>query len=243
MNAYVDILGLDVICSRSSYRFFVVYRPPDSSRVYENIGSQDYMSDVALGIERNINTKGPTIIVGDFNCPDLVWDCGSVPTDATSLQLYSFATSNGFVQVVKEPTRGGNMIDLVFTNQPFLMSTVNTAAPFSTSDHNSVSFAIAVEHGSSAQTQESSKRIYLWKQGDYAGMSHYLTNYDWSYMISIHLTRMTFGEPSVTCCMMLLTCLFQALKRETVMLVKDLRKNIHPVFVFCVLGNVVCGRR
>ena len=68
------------------------------------------------------------------------------------------------------------------------MSTVNIAAPFSTSDHNSVSFTIAVEHCSSAQMQESSKRTYLWKQGDYAGMSHYLTNYDWSYMISIHLT-------------------------------------------------------
>ena len=25
LNAYVDILGLDVICSKSSYRFFVVY--------------------------------------------------------------------------------------------------------------------------------------------------------------------------------------------------------------------------
>ena len=120
LDACVELLGIDVVCSKSCYRFFIVYRPPDSSRVYENISNHDYMSNIASGIERNISTKGPTIIVGDFNCPELIWDGNcSIPTDATNLLLYSFVTSNGFVQVVKEPTRGDNLIDLVFTNQPF----------------------------------------------------------------------------------------------------------------------------
>ena len=51
-----------------------------------------------------------------------------------------------------------------------------------------VNFSIVVEHCSFPAVQGSSKRIHLWKQGDYAAMSHYLTNCDWSHMISTHLT-------------------------------------------------------
>jgi len=57
---------------------FIVYRPPDSSRIYENISCHDYMSDIILGIECNISTKGLTIIVRDFNYPDVIleyWFC------------------------------------------------------------------------------------------------------------------------------------------------------------------------
>jgi len=187
LNAYVDILGLDIVYSKSSYRFFIVYRPPDSSRVYESISCRDYMSDVAHCIERNMNTKGSTIIVGDFNCPDMIWDDCSIPLEGISLQLYRFVTANGFVQSVHEPTRGNNLIDLVLTNQPLLIPTLNVAAPFSSSDHNSVNFTIAVDQCIMKQA-DVSKRTYLWKQGDYSAMAQYLNNYDWSYLISIYLT-------------------------------------------------------
>jgi len=187
LDSRVELLGLDVICSAVHHRLFVVYRPPDSSRVYEHISSHDYMSDMMACIERNISTKGPTIVVGDLNCPDLTWDNCSIPTEGTSLQLHRFATVNGFTQAVNEPTRGNNLIDLVFTNQPFLMPSLNVTAPFSSSDHNSINFTIAVD-GHNPTQLESPKRKYLWKQGDYVAMAQYLKNYDWLRIVSIYLT-------------------------------------------------------
>ena len=72
------------------------------------------------------------------------------------------------------------------------MPTVDVTAPFSSSDHNSVSFTNTVEHCSFVPVQESSKEsskyMYLWKQGDYAAMLQFLINYDWSHMVSTHLT-------------------------------------------------------
>jgi len=187
LDARIELLGLDIVCSPVLYRYFVVYRPPDSSRVYEQISGRDYMSAVVEGIERNINTKGPTVIVGDFNCPDVRWDDSFVPNDEIDLQLYSFATANGFTQVVNEPTRGDNLLDLVLINQPFSMPTLNVVPPFGTSDHNCVNFTILVDNVGPAQV-ESPKRRYLWKQGDYAAMSQYLNDHDWSHMISVCLT-------------------------------------------------------
>jgi len=74
------------------------------------------MSDIIFGIERNISTKGPTINVGDFNYPEVIWNTGSIPTDASFLQLYNCVISNDLVQVVQEPTRGDNIIDLLINH-------------------------------------------------------------------------------------------------------------------------------
>ena len=135
-----DIFGASTVC-----RFFVVYRPPDSSHVYNNISCYDYISNVVDCIERHSNPKGPTMVVGDFNCPDIVWGGCSVPCNRTSFQLYDFAVTNGFVQVVGESTRGNSLVDLVMTNQPFRVLTANVEQPFGSSDHNSISFSVAFE--------------------------------------------------------------------------------------------------
>jgi len=86
-------------------------------------------------------------------------------------------------------TRGNNVIDLVLINQPFLMPSLNVAVSFSSSDHNSVKFTIAIDHHNPKQPM-SPKHTYLWKQGDYAVM----TQDDWLHFVSIHLTLMISGE-------------------------------------------------
>ena len=153
--------------------------------MYDNISRSDYMSNVVECIERHSNPKGPTMVVGDFNCPDIVWGGSSVPCNRTSLQLYDCAISNGFVQVVSEPTRGNNLVDLVLTNQPFRVLIANVEHSFGSSDHNSVSFSVAFERIKS-RTVEGVQRRYLWKKGNYEDMSHYLNEYDWAYMLSVN---------------------------------------------------------
>jgi len=101
------------------------------------------------------------------------------------VQVYNFALVNGFVQAVDEPTRGNNIIDLILTNEPFLLSSIAIKQPFTTGDHNTASFTVAFDYPDTSKSL-SSQRRYLWKQGDYTAMSHYLRNFDWSYMVSTH---------------------------------------------------------
>ena len=133
-------------------------------------------------VEGNINTKGLTIVTGDLNCPYVKWKNGSVSSNLVSLQLYNFAMANGFIQAVDEPIRGNNIIDLVLINEPFCCHLtplnhhlVQVTTILSTS---LLHFIILLTAG-----PQSSQRRYLRKQGDYTAMSHYLRNFDWSYMM------------------------------------------------------------
>jgi len=83
-----------------------------------------------------LNFKGPTIVVGDFNCPDINWVDFCTPSNHFGVQLYNFAVTNGFIQAVNKPTRGNNLVDLVLINQPFSLSALSVEPPFSSSDHN-----------------------------------------------------------------------------------------------------------
>jgi len=48
----------------------------------------------------------------------------------------NFMLSNGFTQGVSTPTRENNILDLVFANEPILLSSIRVSTPFSSSDHN-----------------------------------------------------------------------------------------------------------
>ena len=186
LDSHVELLCIDIF-NVNIYRFCVVYRPPDSSQVYNDINCCDYMSSIVDCLEAHINPKGPTFVMGDFNCPDINWNKLALPNNAVSLCLYNFVTVNGFTQVVNEPTRDNNLVDLLMTNQPLELSTVDVAPPFSSSDHNMVYFTIPFSCRS-ANHHESQQRHYLWKKGDYGAMTSYLCNYDWTQMLSTCLT-------------------------------------------------------
>ena len=84
-----------------------VYAPSNSSINYctsvtNSLGSQPASKKV--------------IILGDFNCPDINWNCLSGSTDF-SIKLCDFSFEKNLTQVVNAPTHTlGNMLDLVFTN-------------------------------------------------------------------------------------------------------------------------------
>ena len=187
LDLHVELLCVDIFSIMNSYRFFIAYRPPDNSCVYDHISCHDYMRYTVDCIERYSNSKGPTFVVGDFNCPDINWNSGSMPSNGVSLLLYTFATVNGFVQAVGMPTRGKNLVDLVLINQPLYLSAISVEQPFSSSDHNTVSFNVLYDCAATS-SHNKPQRKYLWKKGDYKAMSQYLCSYDWSHMMSTNFT-------------------------------------------------------
>lgn len=69
-----------------------------------------------LTIERFLNCKYRTIVVGDFNIRDIDWNKLKFNNTKTH-KLFSkfFYTNQPIEQIIKFPTRIENILDLVFT--------------------------------------------------------------------------------------------------------------------------------
>ena len=69
---------------------------------------------------------------GDFNLPDINWENSEIvgrtyPIDINQAFLDTFNDA-GLRQIVKEPTRGNNILDLFLTNCPDLINSNSTVA-------------------------------------------------------------------------------------------------------------------
>jgi len=96
--------------------------------------------DVHYKFESICNVDWPVTIVGDLNCPNVNWHLLKAPIDRIQNVFLDFVCDSGFEQMVGLPTRDDNVLDLVITSHPLLMSQVSVAQPFANSDHNSVHF-------------------------------------------------------------------------------------------------------
>ena len=69
------------------------------------------------------NNMSYIILRDDFNLPDIIWDNNTMKTNPQygnqmNSKLVEIATENDLTQIVSEPTRGNNILDLMFTNDP-----------------------------------------------------------------------------------------------------------------------------
>jgi len=62
------------------------------------------------------------VIAGDFNLPGWDWKGNTLKSNTQYLLIHHKFTEilddNGFTQIVEEPSRGTNILDLIVTNQP-----------------------------------------------------------------------------------------------------------------------------
>ena len=105
-----------------------VYRSPNSPSSFFPllIRSSEYLS---------LLPSGTKLIAGDFNLPHICWPTLSAPPNL--MDLITSIHLGGWTQHVVEPTRNGNILDLVFThNMPLIDVTVTRNFPGS--DHKMV---------------------------------------------------------------------------------------------------------
>jgi len=78
-------------------------------------------------------------MVGDFNLPLIDWSNKTAPTDDIHSLCLQFCNNFGLTQYVDDD----NVLDLVLTNDPYIISSVDIAEPFSNSDHCVVNFKLS----------------------------------------------------------------------------------------------------
>ena len=101
--------------------------------------------------------KGECVIMGDLNHGHIQWEslesAGGDDHQFLLLKHYCF-----FTQHVLEPTRGGNVLDLILSSQNDLVDNVNVHEPLGSSDHNQIHFNIKVKTGNRTSTKANIKR-------------------------------------------------------------------------------------
>ena len=103
----------------------VCYRPP----------IQDQEVDKTLYRQLGeVSRSLPLVLVGDFNFPDI---CGIYNTaDREQSQRFLECVGDDFLtQLVKEPTRGSKILDLLFVNIECLVGNVKVGGCLGHSDH------------------------------------------------------------------------------------------------------------
>ena len=80
-------------------------------------------------------------MAGDFNTQDLKWtDDDATNCSPTSERLLEVIEEHGLTQLVKEPTRKDNILDIVLTNNDEIVNNVRVVPGIS--DHDMVLFGV-----------------------------------------------------------------------------------------------------
>ena len=122
--------------------------------------------------------SGKHLIIGDFNLPDVNWDTLSAPSTGRQIDFMRSFLKFGFTQYVTEPTRGRNVLDLIFCNDPNLISNVSVDGTFNTSDHNIICANVSFPYTQSPQYRQ------MWNKGNYSDIINCMMPIDWKSIFS-----------------------------------------------------------
>ena len=74
------------------------------------------------------------LICGDFNYPSIDWE--NLDADNSSRYFLNLVTDSFLTQHVSSPTRGSNILHLVFTTEPGIVEEVQIRENLANCDHN-----------------------------------------------------------------------------------------------------------
>ena len=125
----------------------------------------------------NIRTTHLSILGGDFNLPDIDWDNYTIKGTQTSKDINDsflrMSADLNLQQVVNIPTRGDNILDLLFTSNPGQLNRCRTLPPIGNSDHDIVLLDLAM---CITRPNPQKREIFLWKKANISGIEEQLGN-------------------------------------------------------------------
>lgn len=166
---------MDVVISNLCVRILGAYISPTATNHCEIV------EDFCFEISNCFNTNAPTILCGDFNLPGIDWQTNSSKTHAENYFL-NFCLGASLYQHVSEPTRGNNILDLIFSNNIHIINNLFISSPIGSSDHNCITFELNLDIPPSCPIKK-----LCFKQANYDALNLYLSHIDWKTMLGSHL--------------------------------------------------------
>ena len=113
---------------------------------------------------RNQHPNCGLVLLGDFN----------------DFDISNILSSHNLKQVVKVPTRGTAILDLIITNQPNLYEPPQVLAPLGSSDHNIVTWSPNLKNTNSQERTKFVKRsIRRYPRSGVEAMGRWIATHDW----------------------------------------------------------------
>ncbi len=125
-----EVVWVQILFMQTSIRFGLVYRRPLSSSSMPG-RLIDYLNSV---LDPNV----PTVLLGDFNYPDINWTRGLASARDGQRTFLHFTFSAGLDQMVRFPTRKENVLDLVFVTEPNLVQCLEIGPKIENCDHETI---------------------------------------------------------------------------------------------------------
>ena len=165
----VDSLIVRLKIRSKNYLINLIYRPPAN-----NAASDEKMYDQIIEMSNAFDC----VIFGDFNLPVSAW--GDTLNCHSGRDFYNNLLESALSQHVHKPTRGDNVLDLIFSTTDDLVGNVNIGPEFSASDHRIVSFSINFEIFKESDSEE---KILLYNKGNYERVRTILADVDWNRLL------------------------------------------------------------
>lgn len=172
--SHLEMLCTDIICNNFKHRYISVYRPPiyDLHQTCELFNCLNMLCDVNHVVSIN----------GDFNFPNFDWG-RAIDISALSpveSEFANFIIANGLTQLVTQPTRNAHILDLLMVNDPLAVFEVTVQQPFSTSDHNIVTWRTWFPE----QKNEACVSNFDFKRANYVSLAEHMSNINWLELFS-----------------------------------------------------------
>ena len=124
-------------------------------------------------------TDSNALIVGDFNYPNIDWI--NLDADSGSRHFLDMVNDSYLTQHVTRPTKGSNILDLVLTTEPDMISEVEVREHLANCNHNILAWKIDCNASVVLTINKSS---YVFHKGDYDGFRSYLAAISWEDLLN-----------------------------------------------------------
>ena len=126
--------------SNLNYTVFVslAHIPTTWNKLSEEEDNDLHQTNIGLAAKQHRNL----VLMGDFNYPNIQW--GSRRTDKVGAKFLELIDDCYLHQHVTEPTRYGNILDLVFSSEADMIEDVDVREPAVNSDHCTIHFKLVV---------------------------------------------------------------------------------------------------
>ena len=152
-----ELVWIEIPVKTKKILIGVFYRSPNTSI--------DHLTQLQDSLQC-IHDRDSYILCGDFNTPEIAWKTMSParPSPHTKL-VCDIAQQFSLQQLVQEPTRGSNILDLVLTNDTEIVQNVTVTEGIQGSDHDGVCFEVTPRPTPAPQPK--ARQIYNYRKADF----------------------------------------------------------------------------